>query len=238
MRGVRFVVAELAASWLDAMFVPRCLGCGRGGSHFCAPCRRAIQLVPYPWCERCGRPVPLVGVRCPPCRQAPSALSGVRSVGLLEGPLRRAVHRLKYRGGTAAGRHLAELLAGAVATLDVHRRGGGPAVVPVPLHPDRERERGYNQAALLAAPLADRLGLPYRPTFLQRWRPTSPQVGLSRQARRENVQGAFLATADVDQAILLVDDVVTTGSTLASAGAACLAAGAPVVYAATLAREG
>jgi ComF family protein len=110
--------------------------------------------------------------------------------------------------------------------------------VPVPLHPARQRERGYNQAALLAQPLAAALGLPYDAHVLRRVKPTPPQVGLSRQERQRNLRHAFSAEPGIaGRTIVLVDDVVTTGSTLASAAQACLAAGAARVYGLSLARQ-
>jgi ComF family protein len=165
----------------------------------------------------------------------PLPLVAVRSAGLLRGPLRRAVHRLKYRSRRAAAGALADLLRFPVTQL-------GPlapelVVIPVPLHGERLRERGFNQAEALAAPLADALGRPLRAAVL-RVRATPTQVGLSRAQRRANVRGAFAASETLaGQAVLLVDDVTTTGSTLGSAAAACLAAGAVTVYAVTLARE-
>ncbi|HEU5317569.1 MAG TPA: ComF family protein, partial [Chloroflexota bacterium] len=174
-------------------------------------------------------------IRCAECMVDPLPLAAVRSAGLLRGPLRRAVHRLKYGGRRPAAASLAELLLAPVAQL-------GPlppdaVVVPVPLHPDRRRERGFNQAEALAAPLAAALGRPLRPAVL-RVRATPTQVGLSRAQRRANVRGAFAPAESLPaQAVLLVDDVTTTGSTLGSAAAACLEAGAAAVYAVTLARE-
>ncbi|MGH2371189.1 MAG: ComF family protein, partial [Chloroflexota bacterium] len=156
---------------------------------------------------------------CADCRPAPLPLAGVRSVGLFDGPLRRAVHRLKYRGRRSAARPLADLLVAPARAMDLSADGATrPLVLPVPLHSERERERGYNQASLLARPLADLLGLPYEPRLLRRVRPTASQVGLSRRQRRQNVRGAFGAEAGVaGRDILLVDDVTTTGSTLGSA---------------------
>ena len=156
------------------------------------------------------------------------------------------MHRLKYRGRPAGARVLADLLlplaagmAGAGARAGAPPGGGPPLLVlPVPLFPARERERGYNQAALLARPLAARLGLACRTDLLRRRRETAPQVGLSREQRRQNVRGAFVAGPEVaGRTVLLVDDVTTTGSTLGSAAGACLAAGASGVRAVTLARE-
>jgi ComF family protein len=163
----------------------------------------------------------------------------VRSLGTLDGPLRRAVHRLKYRGRSGAARALADLLVPLAAEMTRGRPAALLVLVPVPLDPARERERGYNQAALLARPLAGTLHLPCAPpNLLRRRRPTLPQVGLSRARRRENVRDAFLAGPGVaGREVFLVDDVTTTGSTLGSAAGACRAAGAVRVSAITLARE-
>ena len=222
---------------LDAVFPPRCAGCARLGANFCEKCVAQVAPVPPPWCASCG--VTLRGISsvalCADCRLDPLPLDAVRSAGLLNGPLRRAVHRLKYRSRTGAAASLAGLLRGAAGQI-----GALPSdtvVVPVPLHAARLRERGFNQAEALAAPLAAMLGLPLRPAVL-RIRETPSQVGLSRAARRTNLRGAFAASeALAGAAVLLVDDVVTTGSTLGSAAAACRAQGARAVYAVTLARE-
>ena len=162
----------------------------------------------------------------------------MRSLGTLDGPLRRAVHRLKYRGRSGAARTLAGLLVPLAAELTPGRPAPAAVLIPVPLDPGRERQRGYNQAALLARPLAGALRLPCAPGLLRRRRPTLPQVGLSRARRWENVRDAFQAHPDVSgREVLLVDDVTTTGSTLGSAAGACRAAGALRVSAITLARE-
>ena len=238
-------LAEGLEACLDAVFVPRCLGCERSGSHFCARCVATLQPLPPPWCVRCGRPLAPVesnrgpAPRCPDCRRRPLPLEGVRSVAALDGPLRRAVHRLKYRGRPGGARVLADLLLPLATGMAGAPPGDEPPLVlPVPLYPARERARGYNQAALLARPLAGRLGLACRTDLLRRRRETAPQVGLSREQRRQNVRGAFVAGPEVaGRTVLLVDDVTTTGSTLGSAAGACLAAGASGVRAVTLARE-
>jgi ComF family protein len=168
------------------------------------------------------------------CRADRLPLDAVRSAGLLDGSLRRAVHRLKYRGRTNAAPALASLLQNAVASIG--QLPHETVVVPVPLHAARRRERGFNQAEALAAPLAAALRLPLKPAVL-RIKETASQVGLSRAARRANLRDAFAATeALAGASVLLVDDVVTTGSTLGSAAGACRAQGARAVYAVTLAR--
>jgi ComF family protein len=167
-------------------------------------------------------------------------LVAVRSAGTFGGSLRTAIHRLKYYGRRSAGPALGELLV-APAAQAIGALGGPDSlirVVPVPLHPRRERERGYNQAALLAAPLAEGLGFAVDSRTLRRVKDTASLVRLSRGARRAEMEGAFTAVAPLGgSAILLVDDVATTCSTLASAARACLAAGASGVAAVTLARE-
>ena len=197
-----------------------------------------IEPVPGPWCASCGATTARGGV-CGDCAEDRLPLDAVRSAGLLRGPLRRAVHRLKYAGRETAGRALASLLvqpAAAVGAVTAVTAGADVVVVPVPLHAERERERGFNQAQVLAAPLAEALGLELRRTVL-RVRATPSQVGLSRPQRRVNVRGAFAAAERVNgQVVLLVDDVTTTGSTLGSAAAACREAGAAAVYGVTLAR--
>ena len=222
---------------LDAVFPPRCAGCARLGAHFCERCAAQVRPVAPPWCASCGASL-RAGWRsalCVDCFSDPLPLDAVRSAGLLDGPLRRAVHRLKYRGRAGAAPALARLLRVAVDSI-----GALPpdaVVVPVPLHSSRRRERGFNQAEALAAPLAAALRRPLRPAVL-RIRGTASQVGLSRAARRTNLRDAFAATEALAGAVvLLVDDVVTTGSTLGSAAGACRAQGARAVYAVTLARE-
>ncbi len=153
----------------------------------------------------------------------------------MKGSVRRAVHRLKYHRDLA----LAETLAGELLALVQSEGWAVEAVVPVPLGPMRRRERGYNQAALLAFPLALGLGVPYRGGALARTRETASQVGLGAAARRRNVAGAFAVVqpqAVEGKILLLVDDVMTTGATLDAAASALKNAGARRVFAVTVAR--
>ncbi|HEY8448779.1 MAG TPA: phosphoribosyltransferase family protein [Thermomicrobiales bacterium] len=158
----------------------------------------------------------------------------MRSAALFDGWLRQAIHAFKYQGETARAEHLAALLAPLFADLAPF-----DIVCPVPLHPKRERARGYNQARLLAT-VAGRAGGYRVEELATRIRPTQQQVHLSAAERQENMRGAFatLPVAGIRGArIVLVDDVLTTGATLGNCAEALLAAGATSVAAVTLARE-
>lgn len=161
-------------------------------------------------------------------------LAWVLSWGLYTNPLRQAVHRLKYKRDVSLGENLSQYLAG---LLDAEKIGE-VIVMPVPLWPGRQRQRGYNQAALLARPLAHALGLPYMHKAVARIRNTPSQVGLNIKKRHENVEGAFRADPKLvaGKRVLLVDDVLTTGATLDSAAQALRQAGVQEVMAVVLAR--
>jgi ComF family protein len=149
------------------------------------------------------------------------------SLGPYEGPLRVAVHELKYRGRRRVAGRLAEAMAreaGARGLFDVDA-----VLVPVPLHPRRKRERGFNQAELLAAELGRRLGVPVAASALVRRACTPAQTGLSAAERRKNVAGAFAVRRRaqvVARVVVLVDDVVTTGATARACARALREAGA------------
>jgi ComF family protein len=150
-----------------------------------------------------------------------------------ENPIRPAIHVLKYQNHQAVAAVLAGLLA------DAYRRYALAVdlIMPVPLHPARLKERGYNQSELLASQLGQLLQLPVNSTKLQRIKKTEAQVGLGAGERQKNVAGAFaVKTTLQDQSILLIDDVCTTGSTLDACAVALKAAGAASVWGLTLAR--
>jgi ComF family protein len=161
-------------------------------------------------------------------------LIGLRSAARFAGPLQHALHRLKYKRDIILADTLARELAGAWLAYRL------PAwtVMPVPLSSERLRTRGYNQAALLARGLADLTGLAYQPRGLRRVRHTPSQVGLPAQARVLNVQGAFSADRDLvaGKSYILVDDICTTGATLAACAAALHQAGAAAIWGLTLGR--
>lgn len=183
-------------------------------------------------CDRCGLPLPQKGL-CNRCIQAQPAYKALRSWAAFEEPVRSALHRMKYRRDQGLGEALATQMAPFVAGL------GWPfdAVVPIPLGKKRLQERGYNQVAMLALPLARFLEVDYFPQALARVRETRSQVGLTALERQENMREAFCASPNVRGRILLVvDDVSTTGATLSSAAKALYAGRAADVYAVTIAR--
>lgn len=238
-------LTSAVGTWLDLLFPPRCAGCDRTGVPLCDRCAASITPIAAPSCVACGQSLPraTANARCAGCRRAPLPLVAVRSAAVYAEPLRTAIHRLKYGGRRTAARPLAALLvapAQALASVwaPAAAQDHAPMVVPIPLHTRRERERGYNQAGLLAVPLARALGWRLEPRALWRVKDTEPLVRLSARQRREAVRGAFAARRRLDgEHVLLVDDVATTCSTLASAAGACLAAGAASVAAVTLARD-
>ena len=225
----------LRDEFLNLLFPAHCVGCRRLGSWYCDDCLRGVTFVEPLLCVRCGKPGISAGV-CARCRTSPPGIDHIRSVAYFDGVLRRAIHKLKYQGCTV----LAEPLGGLLAEYWV-RQSEFPTpdlVVPVALHASRLRERGYNQAALLARRLADHVGADVDETSLVRRRATIPQTELGGDQRRENVRDAFRCVGEnlVGKRVLLVDDVCTTGATLEACAAALYAGGATTVDALTLAR--
>lgn len=211
----------------------------------CRACWAALQpLSPSGQCAVCGLPcsgdlASAAGFRCGECLKSPPCFDLARSYGAYGGALRELVHLMKYQGMTPLAGPLAQRMARiaeAPEWAEVFSRC--QAVVPMPLDPARRRERGYNQAELLAREVARHRKIPLLLDACRRVRATAPQAGLSRSERRANVQGAFAAEKKFveDRVLLLVDDVMTTGATLNACSRALLQAGAAGVVALTAAR--
>jgi ComF family protein len=236
MRGLTRFQQQGGQAWnrfIDLLFPPRCGGCQAPGSLWCEACRAAVQPIEPPWCEKCGEPF-VTDRLCTNCRNHPLVIDHIRSVALFEGVLRQAIHRFKYErlSGMAEpfGNMLADYWQAAQLAADW--------LIPVPLHPSRERDRGYNQSELLARQLARHVDVPVSSKGLRRTRATAVQMTLNAAERRENVAGAFeCVEANVRGArVVIVDDVGTTGATLDACAQAVLKAGAVSVMGLTLAR--
>ena len=195
----------------------------------CDLCRVRWRRIPHPLCDRCGQPS-FRALECRLCAEWPEGLRRARSAVWLEGSARHAVHQLKYEGW----RRVAEAMAESMEELEPLT--GLVSLVPVPLGAARHRARGYNQSERIAAALGARTGLPVRVDLLQRVRETETQTALTPEARHANVAGAFRAGAVQGLQLVLVDDVFTTGATLAAAAAVLAEAGAKGVEAVTFAR--
>ncbi|MBM4262787.1 MAG: ComF family protein [Deltaproteobacteria bacterium] len=235
---------------VDWLYPPRCRACagrifGRDAQYFCAACWKAIRLVDHPFCSLCGRPFPdgsgddhlcaACIARRPHFVQARAWACYPREEDS-EQPLRRVVQQFKYGRKVALGKPLGRLMAEgcgeflSVWSVDV--------VVPVPLHPQRLRWRGFNQSVLLGRQISLHYNVPLDAFALQRVAATPPQTQLTEAERRRNVRGAFELAPEhalEDKTVLLVDDVYTSGATVNECSRALLKGGAKEVFVLTLA---
>ena len=232
------MLSRIASAALDLLFPLSCLGCQREGAFICPDCVPKLKRLERPYCQRCAQPGP--GATCRRCLDEPLAVDSIRAPYLFEGAIREAVHRLKYRRQRSAAAPLAQLMAEPLLV------NGAPVdlapvdlVAPVPLHPARLRHRGYNQSFLLARETGRILGIPVQDGLLYRVKNSPPQVeARSREQRKDNVADSFECRGPVqDRSVLLIDDVATTGSTLAECAAVLKSNGAKAVHALVLARE-
>lgn len=233
-------------SYLDALLsvllAPHCAVCAQPLNRptegpVCATCWGSILPLTPPLCALCGDPLPswrLVSLplaRCARCRRLPRAIERARAIGAYDGALRSIVHALKYDGRRSLARPLAALM----KTRGADTLIGADFVVPVPLHPSRRRERGFNQAE----DLARHIGLPLLPA-LRRVRRTASQTALPAARRHGNVRNAFALRGKTPalsrKIVVLIDDVSTTGATLDACARALKDGGAFEVRALTAAR--
>lgn len=211
---------------VDLIFPPVCAGCGKLGTSWCDACHQKVVHLPESVCDVCGKPEANASV-CLMCQGTRPPFAKMRSWAVFKPPLQNALHSLKYRRNIGLGQSLANVLDAQIKKLGWQI----DTVIPIPLSKQRFGERGYNQVAVFAYPLACMNQWQYVASGLQRVRNTRSQVGLSRDQRRENVSGAFEATMDLTgNRVLLLDDVITTGATTADAARALRKAGASDVY--------
>jgi ComF family protein len=212
---------------LDLLLPPACAGCGRFGHLVCEQCLKGFRAASNPNDRfMASDPATMVG----------DALVLAVAAFAHEQMLRRALQRLKYGGSGRIAVPLARAAAPALVALT--RVCGSHPLVPVPVHAARKRQRGYNQAALLAEALGSETGLPVC-DVLERRRATARQHGLGKAARLHNLRGAFALRqgARCQTSVILVDDILTTSATLASCAQVLREAGAVSVYGFAIARE-
>lgn len=226
----------------DFLFPPRCVCCQKPGALLCPSCHQTLlNQTPPTVCPICSRPA-IDGFTHPKCQNK------------LRTPIDRAVCSFPYSGpASALITHLkykkARVLVSTITTLLIHdlnergiSLGEESLIIPVPLHPFRKIERGFNQAELIAKPLAEAFHLTYSPQSLARIKNTLPQVSLKKDKRLENIRGAFAVRPEAepllkDKDVILVDDVFTTGATLRECGRTLKKAGVRWVYAITFAKR-
>lgn len=230
-----------AASLRQALFPRLCLACKaelkNTERYVCAPCAASLSSTWHTLCPVCEKNRAFSALTR--CAHAPSSLSTVSHLFLFEQPAVRAlIHSLKYA-------YIPDALRPFVPFLERERlnmlRIPADVIVPIPLHPRRERERGFNQSTLLATEVAAVIKVPVRPLYLRRVRAVRPQAtSRTRHSRLRNVRGIFCAqhkTEFTGSTVLLVDDVMTTGATLTQAARVLERAGARHVHGLVLARE-
>ncbi len=223
---------------LQLLFPRRCPVCHEivtpFGEKICTPCRKRVKYITEPYCMKCGKQVEEGEMLCKDCRRYPHAF--VHGRALYEySCMAPAIYRFKYGGcreyaefwGEETERYLGEYI----------RSTGAQALIPVPLHPNRQRKRGYNQATLLARAMGKHLNMEVRTDYVCRIRDTAPLKNLTAKERQNNLKKAFIIKQnDVKlKLVMLVDDIYTTGSTMDGVAEALLAGGVERVYFVTLA---
>ena len=213
---------------LGVLLPQRCVVCAAPGSEVCVDCRDGMRRLVGPLCARCGAPTAWPVERCRECSGRRLAFASARAAVAYDGPAAILVRSWKERGLRRLADRAAELVAETIAP----PRG---TMCWVPADEERGRKRGHHPAEALARGLSLRWELPLEP-LLCRTRRVRPQRGLPVGERRKNVAGAFAATTQAPRAVVLVDDVYTTGSTATAAATALRKAGAQTVHVVTLAR--
>ena len=220
---------------LDFLFPPHCVGCGKEGGFLCDSCKESLVYISAPLCSKCGRPLSS-GSYCPSCVRWPIQIDGIRSPLQFDGVVREMIHNFKYRNLRVLAPLLAQFLKAFLCVNELPAE----VLIPVPLHPHRLRERGYNQSALITRELGTLVNLPVLEHSLVRLKDTPAQARTANvKVRRDNVAGAFacLDRKLKDKQVLLIDDVCTTGATLDSSANALRKVGVASIWGLTVARE-
>jgi ComF family protein len=233
--ALSLLTGRLHEKVIDFFFPRRCVECGKLGDFLCDSCRQKLPRLLRPFCQQCGKPESSGGL-CAACWGRQTDIDGIRSVFRFEGAVRHAIYGLKYHNLKAISGCLSVLMANYLQDDPMQAE----VLIPVPLHPRRLRERGYNQASLLAKKLGKLIALPILDGSLCRLKDSLPQARTATvEERRINVEKAFACRDEkiYGKSVILIDDVCTSGATLESCAMALKAAGAVSVWGLTLARE-
>lgn len=234
---------KLLSGLADLLFPPRCAICGTGMhiDGLCDACLAQVSFIGRPICPVCGLPYPVeegVDHLCSDCINHigdGQHFSIARSVGIYKNNILELIHKFKYEKRLSVGRLLGSMMTARAGNLFDMR--GYDVIIPVPLHRERLRHRGFNQSLFLAREIAGCFDLPVDFESLKRVRDTGPQVSLGGDERRDNVRGAFEAADSIrGKKVLLIDDVLTTGSTVRECAEALRGKGALEVAVYTAAR--
>jgi ComF family protein len=225
---------SLAWKFIDLVYPPECIGCGKIGFRCCPDCWDTRGLYGQDICRTCGKPL-YSSLTCVNCISESSPLEKIRSVGEYDGMLRNYILALKYHRNIG----LAELILPDLCRTLINSHFNFEMLIPVPLNKTRQRERGYNQVAIWGKLLEKMIGIPMDSSVILRVRNTISQVTLPAEKRSENVRGAFSVKSDIvnGKNILLLDDVITTGATLIECATVLKNAGAKQISALTIARS-
>jgi len=231
--NLAYRVYQLLWEALDWVYPPSCGGCGSPGTRWCKNCTQNTREINPPICPICGNPN-INNQPCNRCKVLRPRYTSLRSYTEFNGSIREAIHRLKYKRDIGLGEALSRPMITSLQKLNWSLN----IITSVPLGLVRLNERGYNQATLLARPIALYLNIPFSSKVLFRTRETRTQVGLTVTERQENMEGAFIARHELvnGKNVLVVDDVATSGATLNACAKALKDEGASNVYGFSLAR--
>lgn len=219
---------------IDWVYPPTCAGCGRDGFRFCPQCLSEVKVFTGNHCLSCGKPIPQNQRVCSACQGVKSIITDLCSWAEFEGPLREAIHHLKYNQDIGLGDYFSPFLISQIEK----RKWQFDLVIPVPISKSRLKSRGYNQSELLSRPIARFFTVAHSSIALKRVKETESQFSLSVKERYHNMEDAFFGFPAKlkGRRVLVVDDIITTGSTMNQCAKALLNAGAIEVYGISIAK--
>ncbi len=219
---------------IDWLYPPECCNCSRRGFVLCPDCFSEIEVLQGKVCQKCGYPINRGKLLCDQCQSSHPAFTQMRSWAEYSGPVKRAIHSLKYQRNLALGAILAKPI------VEIVKRSGWTIdlIVPIPLSRSHKRMRGYNQAAAISRNVARLLNIQHSTSAVKRIKETESQISLDINKRLTNLMDAFYAIPATlnKRNILVIDDVITTGATMQNCALALQKAGAGSIYCVSVAR--